>query len=70
MKGIKVTQRHVGRRVVIVEGLYKGISGTLAFYMYNLNGTNYVEVKVSNHGDRYIVPVDYVELCEESAVAS
>jgi len=69
MKGIKVTAKHVGRRVVIVEGLYEGKWGTLMFYMCNLNGMDYVEVKVPGQ-DRYIVPVVYVELCDESAVAS
>lgn len=68
MKGIKVTPQHIGRRVVIVSGIYAGISGTMAFYMYNLNGADYVEVNVPGH-DRYIVPAVYVELCEE-AVAS
>lgn len=70
MKGIKITQKHIGRRVYIFSGLYAGISGTLSFYMSNLNGTDYAEVKSKDGKERHIVPVGYVELCDESAVAS
>jgi len=68
MKGIKISPKHVGRLVVITSGICAGISGTLTFYMYNLNGADYVEVNVPGDS-RYIVPAARVELCEQEKVS-